>query len=353
MSQTTLLSPDDPRWLAISQRDKAQDGQFVYGVASTRIYCRPSCPSRLPRRENVRLFELPAQAEAAGFRACKRCQPRQMPLLHPHSALVQEMADYLRDHADQPAAWTSEALVAHFHYDASTLSERFKQALGLTPRQYAEAWRVEGLKQQLQAQPSATEAIFQAGYTSLSQVYERANEQLGMTPAALQRRGAGVALRAWGQMSAYGHLLVAVTARGVAFVGLYDSAEEAESALRASYPQASIQQDEAMQGLIDAIVGHLEGQPAPDLALDIQATAFRWRVWHELQRIPRGQTRSYAQIAHAIGQPQAVRAVANACANNLAAILIPCHRVIGSDGALHGYRWGMARKRQLLEREAR
>jgi AraC family transcriptional regulator of adaptative response/methylated-DNA-[protein]-cysteine methyltransferase len=148
-------------------------------------------------------------------------------------------------------------------------------------------------------------------------------------------------------------MLVAVTARGVAFVGLYDSAEEAEAALRSSYPQADMTQDEAMQGLIEAIIGHLEGQPAPDLALDIQATAFRWRVWHELQRIPRGQTRTYAQIAHAIGQPQAVRAVASACASNLAAILIPCHRVIGSDGELRGYRWGVARKQRLLERESR
>lgn len=343
----------ETQWQALVTRNAEYDGQFVYGVTSTHIYCRPSCPSRQPKRHNVRFFSLPAQAEAQGFRPCKRCKPRQQRLMNPKALLVQALADYLHDYADQAERWTSEALSQHFHYDAHYLQEVFKQALGMTPRQYAEIQRSQKLKQALRHQNNVSSAIYSAGYTSLSQVYERTHQHLGMTPADYQRQGAGLSLSYGTRFTSFGHLMVALSARGVCAIGLYDDETSAQAALRQEFPQAQLlPADDNLEALLEAIVAHVQsGRTLPDLPFDLQATAFQWKVWRALQAIPHGETRTYAQIAHAIGQASAVRAVANACAHNRAAILIPCHRVIGSDGTPHGYKWGVERKRRLLTLE--
>lgn len=348
-----ILTDDYPQWQHIVARDPAADGTFVYGVKSTGVYCRPSCKSRRPKRENVSFYQLPAAAEAAGFRACKRCQPHTIAMQDSQVALVQEICDYITANLTEPELLTLESLGATFHFDPHHLQDIFKQVLALTPRQYAEAQRLKLLKATLRETENVTDAIHSAGYGSSSRVYERADTHLGMTPATYQQKGQGMNIHYTVIESYLGMLLVGATERGICAITLHDTEDDAVTALKTEYPRATLTRDDAeLQTWVGAILEHVEGRlPNLELPLDIQATAFQWKVWQALQQIPRGETRSYAEVAQAIGQPEAVRAVATAIANNRAAIVIPCHRVIGKDGKLTGYRWGIERKRILLERE--
>ncbi|MBL8146887.1 MAG: bifunctional DNA-binding transcriptional regulator/O6-methylguanine-DNA methyltransferase Ada [Anaerolineae bacterium] len=349
-----MTAETDVRWQAVARRDQAANGQFVYAVRTTGVYCRPSCASRQPRRENVTFFALPALAEAAGYRACKRCHPREAHIADSRALLAQEVAAYLAAHIDDSAALALEAIGAAVGYAPGHVSAVFKDVLGVTPRQYAEALRLQAFKAHLRDGLAVTEAIYAAGYGSPSRVYEQAGGALGMTPAAYRRGGAGVTIAYSLRETQLGWLLAGQTERGLCAVGLYDDPVTAETALCAEFPQAELTRDDrALAARVDAIVAHLDGHSASlDLPLDVRATAFQRRVWQALRAIPSGETRTYSQIAAAIGQPAAVRAVAGACANNRAAIVIPCHRVIGKDGSLAGYRWGIERKRALLELEA-
>jgi AraC family transcriptional regulator of adaptative response/methylated-DNA-[protein]-cysteine methyltransferase len=342
---------DEGRWQAVLARDARRDGTFVFGVRSTGIYCRPSCPARRPRRERVVFFALPEAAEGAGFRACRRCQPRAARTGDPRAAWVRRLCRHIDRHLDEPltlAGLSGPAGVGPHH-----LQRTFKRLMGITPRQYAEARRLGVLKAHLKGGRAVTEATYEAGYGSSSRVYEHARERLGMTPATYRRGGRGMRLRYAIVDCPLGRLLVAGTERGLSAVSLADDDARLEKALREEYPAAEIRRDDVGLGpWVRALLRHLDGEePHLDLPLDVQATAFQWRVWRELRRIPFGQTRSYGEIARELGQPTAARAVARACATNRVSILIPCHRVIAEDGRLAGYRWGIERKRALLARE--
>jgi AraC family transcriptional regulator, regulatory protein of adaptative response / methylated-DNA-[protein]-cysteine methyltransferase len=350
----TPIPFEEQAWQAVAGRDKQADGTFVYAVRTTGVYCRPSCASRTPRRENVAFFPLPAAAEHAGFRACKRCRPHDLAPADPRTALAQRIADHLDAHCDDSEATSLAAMSETFSYAPGWLQEVFRETVGVTPHQYLEAVRLRRFRHELKTRETVADAVYSAGYGSVSRAYERASDRLGMTPAQYQKGAPQVDIRYTVARTALGMLLVAVTERGVCAVGLYDDAEAAASALAREYPQAVLARaDDALGGVLAGVLATVtEGAaPAPDLAFDVQATAFQWKVWRALQQIPPGETRTYSQIAHAIGQPSAARAVAAACARNHLAVLIPCHRVIGADGALRGYKWGVARKAALLARE--
>jgi len=342
---------EENRWRAVVRRDHQLDGTFVYAVRSTGIYCRPSCPARHPRREQVVFFAVPEAAERAGFRPCRRCQPRLEAARTPQLALVRQVCRYLEGHIDSLPALSrlSGAVGASPHH----LQRTFKRHMGISPRQYADALRLASFKGKLRNGQPITDAIYEAGYGASSRLYERAPTQLGMTPATYRRGGRGIRIGYTVVAGPWGKLLAAATARGVCAVSLGDSESELEAALRSEFPEAEIQRDEAGLGRwAGAIVKHLDGrQPSLSLPLDVRATAFQWRVWQELRAIPRGSTRSYGEIARALGNPGAARAVARACAANPVAVVIPCHRVVREDGGAGGYRWGAERKRLLLERE--
>lgn len=340
---------EDTWWGAVLHRDAQWDGVFVYGVCSTRIFCRPSCPSRRPQRKQTRFFAEPAAALQAGFRACKRCRPD-----HPASSPVARVQQACRLIEANPDQTLSLAQLAHaVGGSPSHLQRTFKQVTGITPREYADALRLGQLKAKLQEGESVLSALYDAGYGSSRGLYERAPTQLGMTPATYRRGGQGAAISFSTSSCSLGFLLVAATERGVCSVGLGDSPEALEAALRREFPAAQITRDEArLQEWVQAILQLLSGrEPHADLPLDVQATAFQRQVWQALRSIQRGETRTYAQVAQAIGRPRAVRAVARACATNPVALVVPCHRVVREDGSLAGYRWGVERKRKLLAGE--
>jgi AraC family transcriptional regulator, regulatory protein of adaptative response / methylated-DNA-[protein]-cysteine methyltransferase len=334
------MSPTE-RWHAVLARDRRFDGAFVYAVRSTGIYCRPSCASRRPRRTQVTFFPIPEAAEREGFRACRRCHPADANGRDPAVALVRE-------------ACRAIAGGARPRGDSRRLARAFKRVLGITPRAYAEARRVSRFKQELKRRKRVSPALYEAGYSSTSRVYEHAHEHLGMTPATYARGGAGIGIAYITVPTSLGCLLVAATERGVCRVALGDSDAALEAELIAEFPAARVARDKSgkLHGWVAAMLGYLDGsEPDLDLPLDIRATAFQRRVWQELQKIPFGQTRTYAEVAQAIGQPKATRAVARACATNPAAFVIPCHRVVREDGDLGGYRWGVERKKALLDME--
>jgi AraC family transcriptional regulator of adaptative response/methylated-DNA-[protein]-cysteine methyltransferase len=337
-------------WDAIQTRDARMDGAFYYGVVSTGVYCRPSCRSRMPKRENVLFFEKRERAEREGFRACLRCHPEKTTGPNPRVEMIRNACRHIEQHLDEPltlAALGAELGVSPFH-----LQRTFKEIAGVTPRAYADGCRLNTLKTGLKAGRSVTTAMYDAGYGSSSRLYERAGSQLGMTPATYRKGGAGAAIRFATAASPIGRLLVAITERGLCWVQLGASDAELESALTREYPSASIERDTADSAHIRTILDHLNGHPLEaDLPLDIRATAFQRRVWEHLKSIPYGKTESYAEVAAAIGQPRAARAVARACASNPVALAIPCHRVIRGNGAAGGYRWGLERKKALLDRE--
>ena len=334
------MSPTE-RWQAVMARDRRFDGAFVYAVRSTGIYCRPSCGSRKPRRTQVSFFPIPEAAEREGFRACRRCHPAAANGSDSTVALVREACRAIAAGQVPPG-------------DPRRLARAFKRILGITPRAYAEARRVARFKQELKRRKQVSPALYEAGYGSTSRVYERTHEQLGMTPATYARGGAGVDIVFVTLSTPLGRLLVAATDRGVCRVMLGDSASKLEADLRGEFDAADVREDHSgkLEGYVEAILSYLEGtEPHLDLPLDIRATAFQRRVWQELRHIPFGETRTYAEVAKAIGQPQATRAVARACATNPAALVIPCHRVVRADGKVDGYRWGLERKKTLLEME--
>lgn len=342
-------------WNAVLSRDASRDGSFVFAVRSTGIYCRPSCPARRPRREQVRFFQLPEAAEQAGFRACRRCHPRRALTADPQIDLVRRICHAIDDHDEEPM--TLKTLSLETGVSAHHLQRTFKNIMGITPRQYAESRRLDQFKANVKRGASVTEAIYEAGYGSSRGLYEKSSERLGMTPATYGRGGQGMRIIYTIADCSLGRVLVAATDRGVCSVALGDSDSELITSLFAEYPNAAIDSRDTVIGpslnvWLSKVLAHLEGKsPRIELPLDIQATAFQWRVWEELQCIPLGGTRSYQEIAKAIGKPNAVRAVASACAANHVALVIPCHRVIREDKKPGGYRWGLTRKETLLQAE--
>jgi AraC family transcriptional regulator of adaptative response/methylated-DNA-[protein]-cysteine methyltransferase len=337
-------------WNAILARDRSFDGRFFFGVTTTGVYCRPSCPARHPLRSNVRFFKLPADAERTGLRPCLRCRPLSEP-----TAPIQDLCRYIEEHCGEHldlAALAARAGLSRFH-----LQRTFKSAVGLTPKQYLEAHRVGKLKKELRRAKDVTEAIYEAGFGSSSRVYERADTRLGMTPKQYRQGGEGVVIRHAVVDSPVGLTMLAATTRGLCFVQFGESEGQLLGALRREYPAATLEPaaepiPAPFRQWIDALTAHLAGRnPALDLPLDIQATVFQMQVWDYLRTIPYGEVLSYGEVAAGIGKPTAIRAVANACASNRVALVIPCHRVIRSTGELGGYRWGLARKQALLDRE--
>jgi AraC family transcriptional regulator of adaptative response/methylated-DNA-[protein]-cysteine methyltransferase len=356
MTVTTRAAiEDDERWQAVLARDAAYDGAFVGAVLSTRIYCRPSCPARRPARERVVFFDTPDLAEAAGFRACLRCDPRgEKP---DRGRLVKEICEFLDGESEERI--TLAALGSRFGVSPYHLQRTFKRAMGVSPHQYAAARRVERLKEGLRNGSDVTGALYDAGYGSSSRLYESAGVTLGMTPAAYRRRGSGMSIRYTIVDSQLGRLLVGATERGVCSVKMGDRDEGLEATLRKEYPAAQIERSRGggpgeLSEWVEALLQHIAtGEPSVKLPLDIRVTAFQGRVYQALRSIANGQTRSYAEIAREIGRPKAVRAVANACANNPVALTVPCHRIIRGNGDIGGYGGGVERKRKLLASEAR
>jgi AraC family transcriptional regulator of adaptative response/methylated-DNA-[protein]-cysteine methyltransferase len=337
-------------WKAVRERDAVWDGVFVYGVRSTGIYCRPTCPSRRPQLGTVRFFAAPDAAEREGFRACRRCDPRSTA---PPPAIARVRAVCLAIASRPDAAVALGALARRVGGNAEHLLRTFKRTLGVTPREYADACRIGCLKAGLRAGNGVAAATYAAGYGSGSRVYERSSATLGMTPAAYARGGKGESVEYVVMASPLGRLLVAATPRGVCAVKIGDSDAELERDLRSEYPAATVSRGgERLAEWVARILDSLKpGAPDARLPTDVRATAFQRRVWGELQRIPRGRTRSYKEVAARIGRPEAARAVARACAANPVALVVPCHRVVRSDARPGGYRWGAGRKRQLLETE--
>ena len=341
-------------WDLVLNRDSSADERFLYGVRTTGIYCRPSCPSRKPKRDNVSFFSSVEAAERAGFRACQRCRPNRAKSPSPAVQLARNYIDrQISELSDERI--TLERLGEHAGMSPYHLQRKFKETLGLTPAQCARARKSERLKDELRRGETVSRASFGAGYGSSSRVYEDAPTRLGMTPATYKSGGSGAHIDYVVTNTSLGYLLVGATNRGVCAVTLGDDEAALEAALEREYPAASrtrvTEAWSALRGWVESVVATVEGGASPEVPLDVQASAFQWKVWRELQKIPFGETRSYLDIANAIGSPQSVRAVANAIANNRVAVVIPCHRVIRQGGALGGYKWGLERKRRLLAKE--
>jgi len=338
------------RWQAILDHDGSLDGAFVFGVSSTGIFCRPSCPAKRPRRQNVSFFDHALQAEQAGYRACLRCRPKAVDG-NPQSALVRAMCRYIEQHIEDRL--TLSELAKEFRRSSFHLQRTFKSVLGVSPKAYIDACRLRQVKQNLQAGHSVTTALYAAGYGSSSRLYERTAAQLGMTPEKYRRGAVAAVVRYTIAGSPLGRMLIAATDKGVCAIQFGDSDEQLQQGLMREFPFATRRRDDETmsqwrENLTHLIQGHASN---PSLPLDIRATAFQRRVWEALQRIPRGETRSYSAVAKKIGMPKATRAVARACATNPVAVAIPCHRVVREDGNLGGYRWGIDRKEQLLAME--
>lgn len=354
MKEHMDLLPDDyeSQWQAVLAKDTRFDGQFVFAVSSTGIYCRPSCPARRPRRDRVSFFPLPEAAEQSGFRACKRCHPRQASLTDAQVEMVQRACRLIEGSLEE--MMNLETLGNHLGLSSFHLQRTFKNIMGVTPRDYAEICRTSRFKSGVRRGDTVTNAMYDAGYGSSSRLYERANSELGMTPATYSRGGRDVQIDYATAKSPLGCLLVAATNRGLCAVRLGDTVNALEADLKEEFAAAQIHKSKGtLDNSVKQIVAHLEGkQPHLSLPLDIRATAFQRQVWQALQSIPYGATRSYGDVAKAIGQPKAVRAVARACATNPVALVIPCHRVIREDKSLGGYRWGIERKKRLLAKES-
>jgi AraC family transcriptional regulator of adaptative response/methylated-DNA-[protein]-cysteine methyltransferase len=345
-----MAGNEDEMWRAVENRDASFDGKFVVAVRTTGIYCRPSCPSKHPKRENVTFYPTPEAAEATGYRACLRCKPKERDA--PQLAWVKRACEYIR--SNQGEKITLDDLSTEVDVSAAHLQRTFKQVMGLTPRQYQEACRVERLKQKLKQGEPVTQAVYGVGYSSTSWLYKDANAKLGMTPGAYRRAGEGMKIRYRVVDSPHGRLLVARTSHGVCHLSLGDGDAAQEEALRREYPAAEITREEGKldQWTIE-ILDYLAGRATQlgDIPLDVAGTDFQRRVWRELQAIPRGSVRSYEEVARSIGEPTAARAVSRACAMNPVSLIIPCHRVVRKGGGLGGYRWGIDRKKSLLESE--
>jgi AraC family transcriptional regulator, regulatory protein of adaptative response / methylated-DNA-[protein]-cysteine methyltransferase len=339
---------DVMKWQAVMDRDPAYDGRFVYAVATTRIYCRPTCPARRPSRDRVRFYETAEQAESAGYRACRRCHPRTEQ--SPTSERIDLVRRYIDEHLDETVTLQRLAQLANmspFH-----LQRVFKKKVGVSPRAYAGARRLEGMKARLRTGVTVSRASFDAGYTSGSRAYEHARSGMGMTPGSYRHGGRGMVISHTVVPTPVGQLLVAATERGLCSVMLGDSAAELEKALRQEYPAATLRTGNGdLEQFTSRVLEQIRGLDTDPVAMDVGGTAFQWQVWDALRRIPAGETRSYRAIAEQLGRPTAARAVARACASNRLALVIPCHRAVHESGELGGYRWGIERKKQILRQE--
>ena len=338
------------QWEAILRRDASADGRFVYAVRSTGIYCRPSCASRKPRKNNVLIFEFPEMAEARGFRPCLRCAPQDAGC-DPRLEKVRKAVRYLEEHADESP--TLAVLGRHVGVSPRHLQRTFKRALGVSPRQYLESLKAQNYKDLLKNGRDLAGAGYEAGYGSSRGVYEGASRYLGMTPAAYKKGGEGVSIRYGITACRLGRLLVAATDKGVCRVSIGERVGELVSDLESEYPHATLKRsDSELKDHLSIVARLAEGEPASgSLPLDVRASAFQCRVWERLKGISPGNTMTYKEIAEDLGLPKGARAVGRACAENPVALLVPCHRVVRGDGALAGYRWGVERKRKLLDME--
>jgi AraC family transcriptional regulator of adaptative response/methylated-DNA-[protein]-cysteine methyltransferase len=349
----TIARPtaEDPRWQRVLAKDATADGSFVYAVRTTGVFCRPSCPSRTAKPGNVRFYASAAEAEAAGFRPCRRCNPKGHSLAETNAAVVAEACRLIEAAEELPKLddLAAEVGMSPFHFH-----RQFKAITGLTPKAYGAAHRARKVRDELTEGTSVTHAIYGAGFNSNSRFYETSNAVLGMTPTAFRAGGKGAEIRfAVGECS-LGSILVARSAKGICAITLGDDPDALARDLQDRFPKATlIGGDADFEALVARVVGFVEApRIGLDLPLDVQGTAFQQRVWQALREIPAGETASYAEVARRIGEPKAVRAVAQACGANRIAVAIPCHRVVRMDGALSGYRWGVERKRALLDKEA-
>lgn len=346
------ISEDEDRWAAVVRRDRSADGVFFYSVRTTGVYCRPSCAARLARRENVRFHATPEDAEHAGFRPCKRCRPNEAALAKQRAAAVTKACRLIETADEMPSldALAEAAGMSRFHFHRI-----FRSITGVTPKAYGAAYCAQRVRDELSRTETVTEAIYDAGFSSSGRFYATSSQVLGMTPTSFRAGGKGASIRfAVGECS-LGSILVAATHKGICAILFGDEPEALARDFQDRFPKAKlIGDDKGFEQWVAKVVGFVEAPALGlDLPLDVQATAFQQRVWQVLREVPAGVTASYAEIAERIGAPKAVRAVARACASNMIAVAIPCHRVVRTDGALSGYRWGIARKRALLDREAK
>jgi AraC family transcriptional regulator, regulatory protein of adaptative response / methylated-DNA-[protein]-cysteine methyltransferase len=344
------------QWQQVLERDARADGQFVYAVKSTKIYCKPSCASRRPMRKQVSFFPTPALAEAAGYRACKRCEPeRAEAKADPQAGAITAVTEYLKDHADERTRLADVAKATGV--GRLTIMRGFKRVLGVSPGEYAKEARLAKFKDKVrEPKKRITDAIYEAGYGSSSRLYEKSSAALGMTPRVMREGGAGLLIRYCTTPTSLGRMLVATTDVGICSIAFGRDDKELVAGLRERFAKAQLVTAKGNTGwLADAVAfvaSQLGEHPlAVTFPLDVRATAFQQRVWKALQEIPRGETRSYSEVALQLGAPTASRAVAGACGANPVAIAVPCHRVVGKNGSLTGYRWGVERKRRLLEAE--
>jgi AraC family transcriptional regulator, regulatory protein of adaptative response / methylated-DNA-[protein]-cysteine methyltransferase len=351
------LNADSTQWQQVLNRDASADGKFFYGVASTGIVCKPSCPSRRPRKEQVRFFPSLDVARAAGFRPCKRCEPDRAARPDPQTVAITAVAKYLREHADERVKLTDVAKATGVN--RLTILRGFRRVFGVSPAEYAKAQRFESFRKKVQEKKMrVTDAIYDAGFGSSSRLYENTSTSLGMTPRAMRSGGDGQVIRYAMAASPLGRMLVATTDRGICSIVFGKDDDEVIDELESRFPNAELRQDQADKGWLAEAVSFITSQMtehplAATFPLDVRATAFQQRVWKALQAIPRGETRTYSGLAKQLGDPNATRAVARAIATNPLAVIVPCHRVIGKDGSLTGYRWGVDRKQKLLEAERR
>jgi AraC family transcriptional regulator of adaptative response/methylated-DNA-[protein]-cysteine methyltransferase len=338
----------DWQWQVVSTRNSEFDGIFYFGVSSTGIFCRPSCSSRSPKRQNVSFFMTTSEAENAGYRPCLRCKPKDEYFPGPGAAMIGQAFELLR----QGEIATVDELSSRLGVSPGHLQKTFKAILGLSPKEVLDMTRIETFKQTVR-DTDVTTSLYESGFGSSRSLYEKAGERLGMTPAIYKKGGKGMKINYTVADSPIGKLMVAATEKGICAVSFGETASELKDELEKEYFAAEIEKDDAkLKDAVNAILKGMNGERAIlSLPLDIRGTAFQMRVWSELRKIPYGETRSYGEIAEKVGNPNAVRAVARACATNPVALVNPCHRVIGADGKLSGYRWGIERKKTLLEKE--
>lgn len=350
MERQTDVNADD-KWQAVMARDARRDGAFVFAVRSTHIYCRPSCPSRRPLRRNVAFYATPGEAEADGYRACRRCKPERTERPDAAGNMVRKACAFIDTRRDGPP--TLDEIAAHVGLSPFHVQRTFKRVLGLSPRAYADARRLGRLKQKLKRGDDIAGALYRSGYGSSSRLYEGVAAKMGMTPATYRKGGQGMRIGYTIVPSALGKLLVAATARGVAYVALDDRNAPLEARLREEFPAAAIARDDkGLARYVRPLTRYLDGRAADiDLPVDVRATAFQRRVWDALKDIPLGETRTYKEIARKLGDPKAARAVGSACGRNPVSLIVPCHRAVREDGGLGGYAWGLPRKEKLLAAE--
>ncbi|MGA8905794.1 MAG: bifunctional DNA-binding transcriptional regulator/O6-methylguanine-DNA methyltransferase Ada [Candidatus Bathyarchaeia archaeon] len=342
-----ILRTEDEKWRAVLARNGNFDGTFVFAVRSTGIYCKPSCAARRPNRAQVVFFSGPDVAELSGFRPCRRCRPRDLGP-SPRAVLISRVCKHIEANLDTKlslSTLSAQAGISPYHFQRI-----FKQVVGISPRQYVETRRLSKMKRSLRNGQTVQKALYGAGFSSRSRLYEKVPNQFGVNPGTLRRGGVGLSIEYTIMDCPLGRLLVGATARGICAVCMGDSDAAVEAALTEDYPSADIRRnDKRMRRWVNTLKNYLGGQEFDlNLPVDVRATAFQWRVWSEIKSVPYGNTTTYSKIANALGEPNAARAVARACATNPVSLVIPCHRVVGEDGGLHGYRWGKKRKQALL-----